>query len=156
MSLGEGVAVRTTYKFYASGVMVANALDDMTTSPGATGGQILRRVSLNPSLKRATYASAEIRSDRQLADYRLGVRSVDGTISGELSPATYFDFIEASNRDTRVGPVALTQADLTSVTADAVAGTFTFASGDPVLLGLRVGDPLLFALMTAATNNGKN
>jgi hypothetical protein len=156
MSLAEGVAVRTTYKFYASGVMTANALDDVTTAPGATGAQALRRVSLTPALKRASYASAEIRTDRQVADFRLGAQSVDGTISGELSPATYFDFIEASHRDTRVGPVALSQTQLTSVAADTPTATFTFGGGDPVALGLCVGDPILFTGMTVVANNNTN
>ena len=102
-SLAEGVAVRATYKFYASGVIAPNALDDITTAPGAAGGQVLRRVSLTPAMKRASYTSAEIRTDRQVANFRLGTKSVAGTISGELSPGTYFDFWEASHRDTRVG-----------------------------------------------------
>ena len=91
-----------------------------------------------------------------MADFRLGAQSVDGTISGELSPATYFDFIEASHRDTRVGPIALSQTQFASVAADSVAGTFTFGGGDPVALGLRVGDPLMFTGMSAVANNNAN
>jgi Phage tail tube protein len=156
MSLGEGVAVRTTYKFYASGVINANTLDDTTTAPGTAGGQALRRVSLTPAMKRTSYASAEIRTDRQVADFRLGARSVDGVISGELSPATYFDLIEAAHRDTRVGPVALSQVGLVSVAADTPSSAFTFGGGDPVALGLSVGDPIMFTGMTVAGNNNTN
>lgn len=157
MSLAEGVSARVAYKFYASGVITENALDIPATAPGSSGGQILRRVSLTPALKKNTYQSTEIRSDRQIADFRHGTQHVDGNIQGELSPATYFDFIEAVNRDTRAAGVTLSHTQLTSAAASNSASTFTFGSGDPVALGLFVGDIIRFTdITTTPANNGTN
>jgi Phage tail tube protein len=157
MSLAEGVSARIAYKFYASGAITTNALDVPSVAPAATGGQVLRRVASTISLKKATYASNEIRVDRQIADFRHGVGHTEGNITGELSPATYFDFIEAVHRDTRQPPLTLTQAGLTSVAFSATGSTMTFAGGDPVALGLFVGDVVRFTgLTTAAANNATN
>ena len=61
-----------------------------------TGGQTLRRVSSNFNLTKETYQSEEIRTDYQLVDFRHGVRSVEGSISGELSAGTYADFLASA------------------------------------------------------------
>lgn len=157
MSLAEGVSARVAYKFYPDGAIVTNALDDISTIPGASGGQVLRRVASTITLKKASYQSTEVRVDRQIADYRLGVGHVEGNITGELSPETYFDFFEAIHRDTRVGVVTATQSTLTSVAFDSVAGTATFAGGNPVTAGLFVGDVIRFtSLTTVAANNNVN
>lgn len=149
MSLAEGTAARVAYKFYASGAITANALDDISTLPGGTtGGQILRRVSCSVTMKKNTYASAEIRDDRQIADFRHGTRHVEGSVIGELSPSTYFDFIEAVHRDTRVGSLVILPATLTSVTASNSGSNFVFGGGDPVAAGLMVGDVVAFTGMT--------
>ena len=153
MSLAEGVQGTIVYKAYASGAITANAEDN---APGASGGQTLRRVSSTLNLAKNTYTSQEIRADRQVVDYRHGTRHVAGDIAGELSPATYFDFFEAVHRDTRTDGVALDEGDLTSVAASASGSNFTFASGDPVALGLRIGDPIRFSLMSTAVNNDTN
>ena len=50
--------------------------------------QYLRRITSDMNLTKETYQSNEMRADRQVADMRHGVQSVDGTISGELSPGT--------------------------------------------------------------------
>ena len=52
------------------------------TAPAAASAQAYRRVTSNLALAKQTYASAEIRPDYQVADYRHGVRSVGGTING--------------------------------------------------------------------------
>lgn len=48
---------------------------------------------------------------------------------------------------------ALSEADLTSVTVVSSTKTFTFAGGDPVALGLRAGDKVRFAGLSAAGDN---
>lgn len=151
MSLAEGVSATIVYKAYASGAITAISED---LAPSASGAQTLRRVSTSLNLQRASYASAEIRGDRQIADMRLGVKSVTGDITGELSPATYFDFFEAVHRGTKVAAITLTEADLTSVAAS--GANLTFASGDPVALGLSVGDIIRFTGMSTAANNDNN
>ena len=57
--------------------------------------QYLRRVTSSMNLTKETYQSNEMRADRQIADFRHGVQSVEGSISGELSPGTYEKFMAA-------------------------------------------------------------
>lgn len=156
MALAEGVSARIAYKAHSTGVITPGVEPVLSSDPAATGGQILRRVSSSLSLSKDTYESAEVRSDRQIADFRHGVRRVQGNISGELSPLTYGDFLEAACRGTWAAAVTGDESDYTSVTADNATSNFTFAAGDPIGDGFRVGMVVRFADLSVAANNGKN
>ena len=65
---------------------------------GATGAQLLRRVTSDLDLNKDTYESAEIATHQQDVDFRHGVRKVGGTINGELSIGTYEAFLAAALR----------------------------------------------------------
>lgn len=149
MSLAEGVSAIVSYKAYATGVITANALAVPTSDPGATGAQQLRRVSSTLSLEKNTYQAQEIRSDRQIVDFRHGTQRASGRIAGELSGSTYFDFFEAVCRGTRATVAAITQATLTSI-ASSNSGTITFGGGNPVTAGLGVG---MIINITGSTGN---
>lgn len=74
---------------------------------GATLGKQIRRVTGSFNLTKDTYESNEIRTDRQLADYRHGIRKADGSLNGELSPSSYSDFIQTLlARDFTTGAIA--------------------------------------------------
>jgi hypothetical protein len=88
MPISEGVQSRIVYKAYSSGSITANSEPDTATDPGTSGGQVLRRVSSSLNLVKDSYQSEEIRTDRQITDFRHGLRRVEGSISGELSPRT--------------------------------------------------------------------
>ena len=121
--------------------------------PTATGGQVVRRVTGTFNLAKETYQSDEIRTDYQMADYRHGIRSVEGSIAGELSPGTYSDFIAAAlARDFTVG-VASVGLD---VTAQETAPQFTRGAGDFLADGFKVGDVVRFTGFVATANNDKN
>lgn len=158
--LGEGIAGRIAYKFYADGNMVSNKEADLLTQPGQTGGKTLRRVASTLGLGKDTYRSQEKRADRQITDMRHGGRRGQGNISGELSPRTYFDFMEAAHRDTAAGPLNLTKASgdpaLASIAASNTNGTITFGAGNPVAAGLGVGDLIRISSAAEATLNGQN
>jgi hypothetical protein len=156
MSLAEGVARSIVYKAYATGVISANTQPVSTVDPAVGSAKILRRVSSTLKLAKDTYQSAEIRSDRQIQDFRHGVKRVTGSISGELSPATYWDFFEAVCRGTKSSAVSLSQADVTDIVSDSSTSTFTVSSGNPVTLGIRTGDILRFASLSTAANNATN
>lgn len=157
MALAENTAARVAYKAYATGAITSNTQPTSSSDPGASGGQVLRRVSCSLDLSKDTYQSNEIRSDKQVTDFRHGVKRVQGSITGELSPATYFDFMEAACRGTKNGSVvALTESDLTSCAMDSTTSTVTFAGGAPVTLGLRVGDILRFTNLSNSANNSTN
>jgi hypothetical protein len=156
MSLSENVSTRTSYKFYASGEMESNELADSTADLGASGAQQLRRTEVSLNLKKNTYGAEEIRTDRQRADFRHGPSWVEGSIKGELSPGTYWEFIEAACRATEAAAIATTNTDFTSVSADSTTSLFTFAAGDPVSSGYRVGMILRFTNLSESANNSKN
>ena len=119
-----------------------------------TGGQTLRRVSSTFNLTKETYQSEEIRTDYQLVDFRHGVRSVEGSISGELSAGTYADFLaSALARDW----TATTPSYLNMTTIVAVGGTYTITptTGNWFTEGVRVGNVIRLTGF-ATNNNNKN
>ena len=128
-------------------------------APGASGAQLLRRVSSVLDLDRAAFSSNEIQTDAQLRDMRLGIKSVSGNISGELSPATYKDFMAASMRSAGFTAGVSTGA-LTNVTAAAgPPGTFTRAAGSYLTDGFKIGDIVRWAGWTSGSspaNNARN
>lgn len=156
MSLAEGVQARIARKFYASGVITPGSEPTPSSSPGASGAQVLRRVGSTLSLAKDTYQSSEVRTDRQITDFRHGTRRVTGNITGELSPLTYADEFEALFRGTWGSGVTLGPSDVTSITCDNSTAKVTLGSGDPIALGLRVGDIIRFTGLADADNNSKN
>ena len=64
-------------------------------APTASGAQLMRRAQSTIDLTKETYQSSEIRPDMQVADFRHGVRRIQGSLQGELSPKTYSDIFAA-------------------------------------------------------------
>lgn len=110
-----------------------------STAPGTTGAQLLRRVSSDLDLRKQTYESSEIRTDYQVADFRHGVRSVEGRISGELSPLTYEALFAAAVRKAWAATSALTSLSIT-VAASGSQWTLTRGSGSYLTDGVKIGD----------------
>lgn len=109
------------------------------TLAGATSAKYLRRVSGVFNLKKETFESGEIRTDYQVADMRHGIRSAEGSLSGELSPRTYADFFQAIvARDFTAG-VAATAQTLTIAAGSGTAYTVTRAAGSFITDGFKIG-----------------
>lgn len=127
------------------------------TAAGVSGGQLLRRVTSDLALERSSFRSAEKVNHQQRADMRLGVKSVPGTINGELSPGTYKAFIQSLlRRDFTTG---VNSTALVNVTAAAgPPGTFTRAAGSFLTDGFKIGDIIRWAgwTTTATANNARN
>lgn len=153
MTIAEGSAATLRYKFYSSGTMDPDTIADRTSDPAATGGQVLRRVSASLNMRKNATRSQEILASRQVRSSRHTSQRVEGSISGELSPATYFDFIEAAHRDTAATFAAKTEADYTSITADNATSKLTLGGGAPVTDGLKVGDVITLSGCSVAANN---
>ena len=119
-----------------------------------TGGQTLRRVSSTFNLTKETYQSEEIRTDYQLVDFRHGVRSVEGNISGELSAGTYADFLASALARNWT---AATPSALGSTTIAVVGGTYTITrtTGSWLTDAVRVGSVIRLTGFATA-NNGAN
>ena len=117
------------------------------TLAGATGARLLRRVTSNFNLKKDTYESSEVRTDYQVADFRHGVRSAEGTVSGEFSPGSYSDLFAAALAKAFVAGVSITGASIT-VAASGSQYTLTRGAGSYLTDGFKVGDVVR---ITAAT-----
>lgn len=124
------------------------------TAPGVTGGQALRRVESLIDLAKATYQSNEKRSDFQVGDFRHGAQTVEGPISGELSPGTYKDFEAAIlRRDyTAVADIVLGATTLT-IAASGSLWTITRSAGSWITDGAKVGNVVR---ITAGAFNAAN
>lgn len=157
MPLAENVSARVTIKPYATGAITSNVQPVSSVDPGASGGQILRRVTSTIKLAKDTYTSNEINSHRQVSDFRHGVkRATGGIVAGEFSPGTYWDLFEASLRCTAAAAVTASETDFTSVSADSSGSTFTFSAGNPHTKGFRVGSIVRFTNLSDANNNATN
>jgi len=106
------------------------------SAASGSGGQELRRTTSTINLTKEAYQSAEIRSDQQIADYRHGPRQVTGTVSGEVSPGTYKDFLASVLRQDFTAVTSLSSAALTLV---ASTGVITFQTGNPLTAGIKIG-----------------
>lgn len=125
---------------------------------GASGARLIRRVTSSFNLTKETYQSDEIRTDYQMADYRHGVRSADGSLSGELSPGSYSDLIQSAlARDFTAG-VSIAHAATGAVTVAGTAPNFTLTqvTGDWVTQGVRVGDVIRITAGTGLNADSLN
>lgn len=146
MAIASGVAKQLKYKVEST----------WGTAPSASGSQLLRRVSSDLSLNKQTYQSEEIVSHYQRLDMRHGVRSVAGTIRGELSAGTYKDFMAAILRKAMTATSAITGASIT-VAGSGPTYTVTRAAGSFLTDGIKAGDVVkLTAGSFDAANLNKN
>lgn len=122
----------------------------------AASGAYIRRVSSSLALNKDSFASNEVRTDQQVSDLRHGLRRAGGGVESELSLDTFNPWIASLLRGTWAAGTSLSNTQLTSVTASAAGGTFTFAGGDPVASGWRLGDVIRFTAGVIAPNLNRN
>lgn len=146
MAISKGVAKVVAYKKETT----------WGTLAGASSGKQVRRVTADFNLTKETYESNEIRTDRQLADFRHGVRSADGTLSGELSPNSYSDFMQSLVGKDFAAVTAISSLSVT-IAASSQLWTITRATGDWITGGIKVGTVLrLTGAGLNAANSAKN
>jgi hypothetical protein len=104
-----------------------------------TGGQIVRRRTSNLLLAKESYTTEEEQtSTRQVTSLRHGPKTVNGSLSGILSPGTYADYFSAIlMRD--FAPIAAVAG--ASITVAGVGPTYTItrAAGDWLADGAKIG-----------------
>lgn len=122
---------------------------------GPTGGKQLRRVTANFNLAKETYESNEIRTDRQVADFRHGVRSAEGSLNGELSSASYADFMAAILAKDFAAKTALASLSIT-ISGAGPTYTVTRAAGSFLTDAVRVGMVVRLTGSFNAANVNKN
>lgn len=120
--------------------------------PAAGTSKYIRRVTFDLGLSREQFSSNEITSTAQTSSSRSGTDSVEGTLSGELSPGSYDDFFAALLRGPWVNGV--TPAALTNVASSSVDNSLARAAGSWITDGFKDGDFISIAGFTApATAN---
>jgi hypothetical protein len=137
--------------------LVAKKQSALGTKATAASAQIYRRVTSTIDLSKETYKSNEIRPSMQRADFRHGVRSVSGSINGELSVGTYSEFMASTLRSAWAATSAYAAG--IDVTAAATSPHFVDASGGYLTAGLKVGMVgrwTGFAGGGATANNSRN
>ncbi|MEI6439067.1 MAG: phage tail tube protein [Alphaproteobacteria bacterium] len=128
-------------------------------SGGASTGQYMRRVTSTIDLSKATFKSNEILVSQQRRDFRHGVRSVSGSVSGELSVGGYQSFFESFLRQTvQAAATSGAQTNITSAVTSGAAGTFTRAAGSYLTDGFKIGDVVQWTgwATTGTANNSHN
>ena len=132
------------------------------TAAAASSGsaQQLRRVSSTIELAKNTFKSNEIQPDRQIHDFRHGLRLVKGSLRGELSPLTYQTIWQQMLAGTWTAGVSNTAVDIAGVAAVANTspGYFLRASGSWITDGFKVGDIVQATGFASGgvANNGRN
>ncbi len=127
----------------AKGVSKQVAIKKETTFgelAGDTGAKLLRRTSADFTSARESYQSAEIRTDQQVADFRLGVKSTDGSLSGELSPGAYTELIQAVLAKDFVAGGTTASASITVAGPTSGLYTLTRATGSFISDLFKVGE----------------
>lgn len=119
-----------------------------------------RRVSSGVALTKSTFRSNEIQPDRQVHDFRHGVRAVGGMLRGELSPLTYeavWAQLLAGSFTSGVSTSGLTVTAVAAVVNTSPA-TFQRSAGNFLTDGFKVGDVIRCTGFTsgAAANNARN
>lgn len=115
---------------FARGVAKTVAINPETTFgvQGAGNGQLLRRTSSDLNLTVQQIQSNEILQSQQVRDSRNGPRQVQGTLSGQLSPASYSTLLENMLRSTYTSSAPIVGlADSTAV-VDPTTGNLILSS----------------------------
>lgn len=153
MAIASGIAKKLV-------IAEQSALGTIAAVDAATA-TYLRRVTSDVDLHKDTYQSAEIRTDAQMSDFRHGVRSVSGTIAGELSPGSYQLLMAGIMRKAWTAGVSMDvagAANVAAATTAGAAGTFTRDDVDGSWLkdGFKVGDVVRFTGWTPGTANNNH
>ena len=123
------------------------------TLAGTSDGQILRRESANFVLAKENYTTeSEITSTQQVKSNRHGPKTVNGSLSGLLSPGTYADPISAVLRRNFTAVVALTGLEL-DISGAGPDYTITRDTGSFLSGGIKIG---MVVRITAGTFDPDN
>jgi len=145
MPISKGTAKQVGYKKETTwGVLAGN-----------TSGKLLRRVTASFNLAKEAYESGEIRTDRQVSDFRHGVRSAEGSLNGELSAASYADFMgSVVGKD--FAAVTLGSATSCTVTVSGTTYTIVRSAGSWITDGIKVGMVVRASGLTTVADNARN
>ena len=137
--------------------LIVKKQSGLGTKATASGAQTVRRTTIDANLNRALFESAEILSSQQLRDARLGVKAGTGTISGELSPGTFAEYIASVLRGAfATAIVGGPESDVTVTASGSVITLTSAVTGTFITDGLRVGMVVRITGLAEAGNNANN
>lgn len=128
MAKSQGVNKRVAYKKETT----------WGTLAGASGAQELRRITGEFNLTKETYSSNELTQKMQITDLRHGVKQVDGSLNGELSPGSYSAFIGSVLGRDFAAETGTASASITIATSG-TNFTLTRGTGSFITDGIKVG-----------------
>lgn len=114
----------------------------------------IRHLGTTLGMSKESLQSGELRSDRQIADFRMGARQTGGDISIELSFGSFDDLLEAVLCGTWA-PAKTTGSVQLSVTVAGSTYKFVRTAGSFLTDGFDVGTTLIASGFTNANNNGR-
>lgn len=120
------------------------------TTPASPTLTPLRHTGTTVGLSKTALESNELRSDRQVKDFRHGNKNNSGDINIEMSYGSHDDLLQAVTCGTWAA-----QVDSGAITADAASGTFTRSVGSFVSDGFAIYDIVTASGYTNAGNNGR-
>jgi Phage tail tube protein len=146
----------TTYQSQSNGYVAYKVQSGLGSQASGSGGTILRQAGgAGANLTKAATESNEVRRDGMRMRGRHGIQKTTGAWIAEASLGSHEEIIQAVMRDTwDTSALTLTQSDFTSLAI--ASNVVTLGSGNPASLGLRVGDVIRFANLSATANNSKN
>ncbi len=147
MAIAQGVSQQLRYKKQSA----------KGTLAGTSAGQVLRRTSATFELQKETYDTTdEITSTQQMTSSRHGVRMVNGSIAGILSPGTYSDLLGSLLRRAFAAVTATTGASVT-ISGSGPSYSVARATGSWLTDGYKVGMVVRLSVGTLnAANINKN
>ena len=141
MALGSGSNVQITY--------IKETTHGQT--PGSPTMKVLRATSRNINPAKNTLESAEVRSHRQVQDFRHGFESVGGNLGFELAMEDYDDMIAGVLADAFAAGAS---SGTVTMDVDDTAKTFTRSTGSFVTDGFEAGQYATFSGFSNSGNNG--
>ena len=120
------------------------------TTPATPTFKALRHKATTLSLTKQTFTSAELRADRQIADFRHGTKEVHGDINVELSNGAFNDFFQAAMLGTWAARSTMTASTISAASAD---NSFNDSANGFVTAGFVAGDTLSTSSFTTGANN---
>lgn len=119
-----------------------------------------RRVTSTIDLAKASYASGEVNESQQQRDMRHGVRSVAGSVSGELSVGGYQPEFESVLRGASSPAIAIAAVNTIVAAqtggAGSRTGTYTRGAGSFITDGFKLGDVCTATGWTAPATDNNN
>jgi hypothetical protein len=142
----------------ASGILKTTAFKKQTalgSAASGSSGKAARRVTSIFTAGRDTFESNEISGHHMSTGVTYGLKKADGTLTGELSAATYADLIGSileKDFATGVNSTSITQ----TYAGSAGAWTIARASGSYLTDGFKIGDVVRASSGSVTANNTRN